>query len=111
MVADQRLSPTFTQDLAIASIAAAEASATGILHLTNAGSCSWHEFTQAIMELAGIDVPVEPVSTTIPPGSPDRPLNGVLSRARADELGLEPLRQWRDALADYMDRAGLLASA
>ena len=111
MVADQRLSPTFTQDLAAASLAALDASATGLLHLTNSGACSWHEFTVAIMELAGIEVEIEPVSTTIPPGSPDRPLNGVLARERADVLGLAPLRHWRDALADYMDRAGLLARA
>jgi dTDP-4-dehydrorhamnose reductase len=109
VVDDQRLSPTFTHDLAAASIGAVDAGANGLLHLTNSGACSWFEFTAAIMELAGIDVPIEPVSTTIPPGSPDRPLNGVLARPRADALGLDPLRHWRDALADYMDRAGLLA--
>ena len=43
--------------------------------------------------------------------APDRPLNGVLARPRADAFGLEPLRHWREALADYMDRAGLLATA
>jgi hypothetical protein len=39
----------------------------------------------------------------------DRPLNGVLARDRADGLGLAPLRPWRDALQDYMMRAGLAA--
>jgi dTDP-4-dehydrorhamnose reductase len=111
MVADQRLSPTFTQDLAVASLAAVDAGATGLVHLTNSGACSWHEFTVEIMELAGIEVPVEAVSTTIPPGSPDRPLNGVLASQRAASLGLVPLRHWRDALADYMGRAGLIANA
>ena len=111
MVADQRLNPTFTSDLAAASLAAVEAGGSGVLHLTNSGDCSWYEFTAAIMELAGIEVPIEPGSTTIPFGAPDRPLNGMLARHRADELGLEPLRHWRDALADYMDRAGLLAHA
>jgi hypothetical protein len=33
----------------------------------------------------------------------------VLARPRADALGLAPLRPWRDALADYMDVAGLRA--
>jgi hypothetical protein len=47
------------------------------------------------------------VQTTIAPGQPDRPLNGVLARPRADALGLAPLRPWREALSAYMDLAGL----
>ncbi len=108
MVSDQLLAPTFTSDLAIAVVEAAAADATGVVHLTAGGSCSWFEFTQAILELAGLDVPLEAVSTTIAPGSPDRPLNGVLARPRADELGLTPLRAWREALVAYMDRVGTL---
>jgi dTDP-4-dehydrorhamnose reductase len=109
MVADQRLQPTFTADLANALIDAVNADASGLVHVTASGACSWFEFTEAIMELAGIEVPIEPVNTTIGPGQPDRPLNGVLARPRADALGLPELRQWREALADYMDVAGLRA--
>src|SRR5262249_7833959 len=75
MVADQRLQPTFTADLAQSLIDAVNADASGLLHLTASGACSWFEFTEAIMELAGIDVPIEPVQTAIGPGQPDRPLN------------------------------------
>jgi dTDP-4-dehydrorhamnose reductase len=109
MVSDQRLQPTYTADLARALIDAVNADASGLVHLTASGACSWFEFTEAIMELAGVDVPIEPVQTTIGPGQPDRPLNGVLVRPRADALGLSELRPWRDALADYMDVAGLRA--
>jgi dTDP-4-dehydrorhamnose reductase len=107
MVADQRLQPTFTADLAGSLIEAVEADVDGVLHLTASEACSWFEFTEAIMQLAGIDAPVEAVSTTIPPGGADRPLNGVLARPRADALGLSPLRPWREALADYMAQAEL----
>jgi dTDP-4-dehydrorhamnose reductase len=109
MVADQRLQPTYTADLAKALVDAVNADAGGVLHLTAAGACSWFEFTEAIMQLAGIDVPIEQVQTTIAPGQPDRPLNGVLARPRADALGLSELRPWRDALADYMEVVGLRA--
>ena len=109
MVADQRLQPTYTADLARALIKAVDADATGILHLAASGACSWFEFTEAIMDLGGLDVAIEPVQTAIAPGSPDRPLNGVLARPRADALGLGELRGWREALADYMDCAKLLA--
>lgn len=110
MVADQRLSPTYTADLARALVEAVDEDAAGLLHLTAGGECSWFEFTQAIMELADLDVPVEPVETTRPPGGADRPLNGVLARSRADVAGLSPLPHWREAVADYMSRAGLRAS-
>jgi len=105
MVADQRLQPTFTADLAKSLLEAVDKDAGGVLHLTASGECSWFEFTQAIMEIAGIDIPIEPAQTTIGPGQPDRPLNGVLARPRADTLGIAPLRPWREALADYMSRA------
>ena len=108
MVADQRLSPTFTADLAAGVLAAVDAELTGLVHLTSAGACSWYEFTEAIMELAGVEVPIEPVRTTIPPGGADRPLNGVLVSRVAEAAGLEPLRPWREALADYMERAELV---
>jgi dTDP-4-dehydrorhamnose reductase len=110
VVADQRLQPTFTADLARAILDAVETGADGVLHLTAEGGCSWYEFTVAILDEAGIDVPVEPTATAVLPGGVDRPLNGVLARPRADAIGLARLRPWRDALADYMGRAGLAAT-
>jgi dTDP-4-dehydrorhamnose reductase len=110
VVADQRLQPTFTADLARAVLDAVEAGADGVLHLTAEGACSWYEFTVAILDEAGIDVPVEPTATAALPGGVDRPLNGVLARPGADSIGLARLRPWRDALADYMGRAGLAAT-
>ena len=110
MVSDQRVQPTFTADLAAGILAAVDADATGIVHLTSSGECSWHEFTVAIMDRAGIDVPIEPVSTTVAPDGVDRPLNGVLARPRTDAIGLSPFRPWEDALSDYMEKAGLAAT-
>jgi dTDP-4-dehydrorhamnose reductase len=109
MVSDQRLQPTFTADLADAILAAVAGNAEGVVHLTAAGACSWFEFTQEIVRIADLDATLDPVTTTIPPGGADRPLNGVLARDRADALGLPALRHWRDGLADYMDQAGLAA--
>jgi dTDP-4-dehydrorhamnose reductase len=110
MVADQRLSPTFSADLAAALVEGVEREVTGLVHLTSSGACSWHEFTVEIMRLAGIEVPIDAVETTTPPGAAERPLNGVLARPRADQLGLPALRHWREGLEDYMQRAGLAAA-
>ena len=107
VVADQRLSPTFTADLAAAAIEAVDAGHRGVVHITNADETSWHGFTEEIMRLAGVAVEVEPVETVRAPGSADRPLNGVLTSVRE----LEPLRPWDEALSDYLGRARLLAAS
>ena len=111
VVADQRLTPTFTSDLAAGIQAAVDAGVTGTLHVTNSGATSWHEFTEAIMELAGVSVPVEAATTVLQPGAADRPLNGVLVSSASERAGLPGLRPWRTALADYLEHAGLLAAA
>jgi dTDP-4-dehydrorhamnose reductase len=111
VVADQRLTPTFTADLAAGILAAVHAGVAGTLHITNSGATSWHGFTEAIMELAGVEVTVKATSTTIAAGAADRPLNGVLSSSASERAGLAPLRPWRAALSDYLERAGLLAGA
>jgi len=108
MVADQRLTPTATADLAAALVEASDGGVGGLLHLTNAGACSWYEFTVAIMEEAGIEVPIEAVTTS--GGGADRPLNGVLSCARAEAAGLGPLPHWRDALRRYLAATEQLAA-
>lgn len=106
MVSDQLIAPTFTADLAAWVEAAVAAGGAGVLNLTNAGICSWHEFTLAIMERAGLDATVEAVETTPHPGTASRPLNGILTLDRARSLGIE-LRDWSLALTDYMEQAGL----
>jgi dTDP-4-dehydrorhamnose reductase len=109
MVADQRLSPTFTADLARALLEAVATGVSGLVHLTASGDCSWYEFTEAIMGFAGLEVEIKPAETTRTPGVADRPLNGVLARPRADSAGLTPLPCWREGLQAYMEAAGLLA--
>jgi dTDP-4-dehydrorhamnose reductase len=111
VVADQQLTPTFTADLASGILAAVDAGVTGTLHVTNSGATSWHGFTEAIMELTAVDVSVERGVTTIAPGVADRPPNGVLQSSVSVRAGLPALRPWRVALADYLERADLLAGA
>jgi dTDP-4-dehydrorhamnose reductase len=105
VVADQRLSPTYTADLARSVIDAVSRGTSGLLHLSSTGDCSWHEFTVAIMESAGIEVTVEPARTEPSPDRADRPLNGVLRRPVAHAAGLPALPHWRDGLERYLERA------
>ncbi len=109
VVTDQALSPTYTFDLAEATAALMERGATGLYHLTNEGECSWHEFAAATVELAGIDVLVEPTVSTQLPRRARRPPYTALTSERLAAAGVPPLRPWREALAHYLRAKGLTA--
>jgi dTDP-4-dehydrorhamnose reductase len=104
VVADQVFSPTGAADLAAASIALVRAGARGLVHVTNAGSCTWHELAVAALIVAGLDAPVERIATADLRLPARRPPYSVLDGSRYARLGLPPLRHWRAALPHCMGR-------
>ena len=96
---DESISPTYAADLAQGILGVIEDRRYGLYHLTNSGSCSWHEFAKEIFSLAGVEVEVVPVPSSEYPLPAARPANGVLSA-----LGSQKLRPWREALEDYLRR-------
>ena len=104
VVNDQRGSPTFTRDLASALVQLCHASARGIVHVTNAGDCTWYEFATEIVRESGLPTTVEPVTTAEFPRPARRPAYSVLS---PDSLHAYSVRmaEWRDALRRYLGSA------
>jgi dTDP-4-dehydrorhamnose reductase len=102
VVADQVFSPTYAPDLASALVTLVEGGGRGLLHVTNSGSCSWHELAVAALEIADVNAAVEAIRTEDLDASARRPPYSVLSNERAVALGLPPLRPWRDALAEFL---------
>jgi dTDP-4-dehydrorhamnose reductase len=102
VVTDQVLSPTYTADLARKTKELIEHDATGLFHLTNAGECSWFEFAQGALEIAGVKAKMEPISTGQLQQRARRPPYSALATARLEEVGLSPLRPWKEALGDYL---------
>jgi dTDP-4-dehydrorhamnose reductase len=102
VVADQIGSPTWTGHLAPAIVRLLELGAGGTFHLTNSGETSWRGFAVAIMAGAGLDVPVEAITTNEYPTPARRPPYSVLDNRRWRELGETPLPEWRDGLASYL---------
>jgi dTDP-4-dehydrorhamnose reductase len=96
---DEFISPTYARDLAEGIAGIIEEGRYGLYHLTNAGSCSWYEFTREIFRLAGVETEIVPVPGTEYPLPAARPANGVLS-----SLGGPQLRHWSEALADYLQQ-------
>jgi dTDP-4-dehydrorhamnose reductase len=104
VVNDQRGSPTFTRDLASSLVQLCRATARGIVHVTNAGDCTWYEFATEIVRESGMAAVVKPVTTAEFPRPARRPAYSVLS---PDSLHAYNLRmpEWQDALRRYLGSA------
>jgi dTDP-4-dehydrorhamnose reductase len=103
VVADQVCTPSAAADVAAATVALVGAGRPGLYHLTNAGSCSWHDFAAAIFELAGVKADLTPITSREYGAAARRPGYSVLASAAYEALGLPPLRPWRAALAAYLE--------
>jgi dTDP-4-dehydrorhamnose reductase len=101
VVNDQRGSPTYTVDLARAIIQLCRKNASGIVHATNAGECSWFEFAAEIVRSAGLPATLRPVSSQQMARPAPRPAYSVLSPTSLLHLGIE-MPSWHDALRRYL---------
>jgi dTDP-4-dehydrorhamnose reductase len=100
VVDDQRGQPTWTRDVAARIIALGRADApAGIYHATNAGEATWYELAREVFTLLGADPDrVRPTTTGKFPRPAPRPPYSVLGHGRWEQIGLHPMRRWRDAL-------------
>jgi dTDP-4-dehydrorhamnose reductase len=102
VVADQRVNPTYSVDLAPAAIRLADSGLEGVVHLVAAGCAGWDEFARAVLEESIVRVPVKPVASAELAAPARRPLQGCLATIR-----VEALRPWRAGLHEWaVRRAG-----
>jgi dTDP-4-dehydrorhamnose reductase len=105
VVSDQYGCPTVASDLARATLEAMEASATGLLHLTNTGATTWFELARTAVALAGLDPDlIEPCPTEEYPTPARRPAYSVLASERIGDLGMSGLPAWQDSLPEVVKR-------
>lgn len=97
VVDDQRISPTYTLDLARALGDLLREGITGLVHLTNGGSCTWYELALKAIELCGLEARVEAIASSHLPGAARRPRNSSLTSVRVPAL-----RPWPEALRAYL---------
>ena len=64
VVGDQRGSPTYSIDLSHAIVQLCRQGASGIVHATNRGECSWYEFAREIIARAGLKTVVRETTST-----------------------------------------------
>lgn len=101
VVNDQRGCPTHCPDLAKAIIQLCRSDAHGIVHVTNAGACSWFEFAREIVKGAGLGTAVNPVTTDQMPRPARRPAYSVLSPTSLQRWKIQ-MPTWQDSLRRYL---------
>ncbi|MBU4310775.1 dTDP-4-dehydrorhamnose reductase [bacterium] len=140
VVNDQVGSPTYTKDLAhaikhllnlIQDLGSRIQNLFGIYHISNNGSCSWYEFAQEILQVAGrpphppqrgetslqarrgetsplagrsqvINIKIKPISSEELDRPAKRPKFSVLDNSRYIKTVGEPLRLWQKDLEEYL---------
>ncbi|MCC6423686.1 MAG: dTDP-4-dehydrorhamnose reductase [Phycisphaerales bacterium] len=105
VVNDQIGSPTYTADLAAATLELIDRQAAGLFHAVNQGTASWYEFTRAILDEFNLLADLTPQSSAewkkTKPTAAHRPAYSVLDTSTLDSTLGHPMRPWRQALCDY----------
>jgi dTDP-4-dehydrorhamnose reductase len=99
VVADQKVNPTYTADLAPVALELGESDLHGIVHVVASGCAGWDDFARAVLMESHIAAVVEAASSTEFGSPARRPLNGCLSSSR-----VAPIRPWGEGLQDWAAR-------
>ena len=102
VVDDQITTPTYTADLAKKIWQIIDTGVYGTYHVTNSGQTSWFGFAETIFRLAGVTPALKPTSSAEYGAPAPRPSYSVLAHGALRKLGMDDMRQWQDALADYL---------
>jgi dTDP-4-dehydrorhamnose reductase len=103
VVDDQVGSPTYTKDLAEAVELLIGKKAQGIFHVTNWGSCSWHQFAVKILTESGFDdIVVKPIKSDQLQRPAKRPSYSILSMQKFIQTTGKTMQPWQMALQDYL---------
>lgn len=103
VVNDQKGSPTFTKDLSKGIYELIKSNKYGIYHITNSGSTTWYEFAKLIFKKKEININVMPVTSEEFAAPAPRPHYSVLSHDKWKNNGFEELRNYEDALDEYLN--------
>lgn len=105
VVDDQFGQPTSARDLAAQIIHGLEEGISpGIYHATNSGTATWNEFAKEIFILANQEpTRVLPISSKDLIRRASRPKNSVLSHDCWAGTSLQPMRNWKVALAEQIE--------
>jgi dTDP-4-dehydrorhamnose reductase len=116
VVDDQRGQPTWTVDLAdrlvrLGRAAVAGSAPAGIYHGTSAGEGTWCDLARETFRLVGADPErVRPTTSAAFVRPAPRPSYSVLGHDKWLAVGIDPIRDWREALAAAIPTFAVTAS-
>jgi dTDP-4-dehydrorhamnose reductase len=108
VVDDQISSPTYTVDLAKATLDLVSTQSFGLYHITNPGACPRYEWAQYILHKAGWTGRLLNVKSSAFKTSAQRPAYSVLDNFGTDEALGYSLPSWQDATSRYLREIGVL---
>jgi dTDP-4-dehydrorhamnose reductase len=102
VVNDQVLTPTSTVDVAEKLFELIQTGKYGIYHMTNTGFCSWYEFASEAARLMRLDTRITPITSEQFGAKAKRPHYSVLDNSNLRKIGLDDLKDWKEALENYI---------
>jgi len=102
VVDDQRMTPTYTIDLARQIAVMIETEHYGLYHATSQGDCTWYEFAAEIFRQSGLSPNLGRAKTGDFGEKATRPAYSVLENRALQQIGLDQMRPWQEALGVYL---------
>lgn len=103
VVNDQFGCPSYAFDVATGVVNLISAEADGIYHVVNRGQATWYELAKTAITLAGLPLDIAPIASHEYPSPAKRPAYSVLATQRYTDLTGQTLREWPDALAEFIE--------
>lgn len=108
VVNDQKGNPTSANDLAYHILKLIETEEYGVYHCTAKGECTWYDFAKRIMELAGLNCVVNPISTEDYIKGLNKKIAKRPTYSSLDNMMLrctvgDDMRNWEEELETFME--------
>lgn len=108
VVEDQRGNPTIAEDLVYHLLRIALTDEYGIYHCVGKGECSWYDFACKIVEHAGINCLIKPITSDRLNRAARRPFFSVLDNMMLRTTVGDEMRNWEEALIEFIRKYELV---
>jgi dTDP-4-dehydrorhamnose reductase len=102
VVDDQHCTPSYTVDVAQATVDVIKSGASGTFHVTNSGETTWCQLAREVFRLENLNVLVRAITTAEFGARARRPAYSVLNCAKLQSQIGRQLPPWQDAVERYL---------